>query len=179
MTKPSGSSTMSFGSSATPFRAKSNQQPASIADIARHLECLSELIVGSWDESNGYRAREIMPRHCPATFQTEFISMDFGAWPHLPALEDYLKHCDNLRLVNPAWRMNAYNFSAFVDRELQTAVVWFTSGPSSQPANDEGNWNTHRESVSKLKWRRREGDGEWECYCHSVIRGGGVAVPMG
>lgn len=92
--------------------------------------------------------------------------------PKTNTLKELLAIIDAVKQVNPSWKITPYNFTAMLDHELLHGVVWFTSGPAGGPGGPE-DCSANRESVSKQKWRRRELDGQWECYSEVVVRGGG------
>ena len=139
------------------------------------LETTSAKLIHSWDGTDGVGNFDILRQYCTGNFTMEYFPDLEFPWPRTNTLEDHLSLISDLKQVNPSWQMRPYNFTAVLDRELDNAVVWFTSGPSGGPGS-AGDWSSNRESVSKLKWRKRKADDHWECYC--MCSKGNALKPM-
>lgn len=150
---------------------KAEERKKKEEELKSFLELTSAQLVASWTDSSD-RDHEIMYKYLAPSFSFDFFPDVEFPWPRTRTLKDFIAHLENVQSVNPAWRMRAYNFSTVLDTGLDNAVVWWTSGPSGNPGNESGDWSTNRESVSKLKWRKRSTDGGWECFGIVTIRGG-------
>lgn len=96
------------------------------ADLVRDLELVSENIVKAWDGTYGPSSYDFLRQWC-----SEDYKMDWHGDYNLrltETLDQHMMQLDVLKKVNPAWRMNAYNFTAVLDREGTAAMVMFTSG---------------------------------------------------
>lgn len=142
--------------------------------LEQYLENLSARILLAWDSSQGSEGLDFVRRFLTPDFEMAWSASTFfdAPFPYTNNREDHLKNAAALKKANPLWRVDAHSFSADVDYARGTAIVWFTSGATGDPGNGD-EWTTNRESVSQLFWRRRKTDGEWECYRHCGIRGGG------
>lgn len=138
-----------------------------------YLESLTSLLMDAWDGSAGPTSYDIIRRHCTPDFQMVNTNFHESPFPASSSLEEHLDVLTDLKRRNPAWKVHAYNVSAVVDEAHNHAVVWFTSGASGEPATGSDDWRTNRESVSQMHWRKRPKDGQWECYGHHCLRGGG------
>ena len=145
-----------------------------VGTIKGTLEDLSASLLQAWDGSLGPNSNDFIRQYSATDFANLNRTWTESPFSYARNLEEHIKILDEVKRVNPDWRVNAFNFTAQLGRDKRSAVVWFTSGASGNPAGSEGGgWPTNRESVSKFYWRKRESDEEWECYKHACIRGGG------
>ncbi|KAF2167584.1 hypothetical protein M409DRAFT_54176 [Zasmidium cellare ATCC 36951] len=118
-------------------------------------------------------AYDIIRRWCTADFMMENSSLHECVVPFADNLETHLQNVDVLKVKNPGLRLNVSNVAAILDDYTREITVWYTSGASGGPDSE---WNSNRESVGVLHWRRRTSEDNtatcWECYRHSCIRGG-------
>ena len=157
---------------------KSLQVAASGTRITeRYLEELSAALVNAWDLSRGSDSIDLIRKHTAPDFANKGKTLHENPAAYSGDLEDFIAKMKTLKRLNPDWRVNAFNFTAILERGQQTAVIWFTSGASGNPGGSH-EWTTNRECVLHLHWRRRERDQEWECYSHGSIRGGGGGSDM-
>ncbi|KAK4505197.1 hypothetical protein PRZ48_003160 [Zasmidium cellare] len=98
-------------------------------------------------------------------------------------LEEHLQSLRMLKKVNPAWRVDPFNFTVDLQEGGREAIVWLTSRGTSSVGGEmdddegiaKGRWGSGRESVSIVFWRKepRDGKGVWIMYKHVGIRGPG------
>lgn len=162
---------MAQNADTTGDETKAEKRKKEAESLKAFLEFTSAQIVTSWTDSSD-RDHEIVYKYLSEDFKFDFYPDVEFPWPRTNTLEDFIALMENVQKANPSWRMEAYNFSTELDSGLDNAVVWWTSGPSGDPGNDADDWRaTNRESVSKLRWRKRSSDGGWECFGCLTIRG--------
>ncbi|KAF2160153.1 hypothetical protein M409DRAFT_29448 [Zasmidium cellare ATCC 36951] len=91
--------------------------------------------------------------------------------PHVQSRQQQLDNILALRKAHPEWKLRIFHLSAVVESGGEAGWVLYTSLGEGGPPDEE--FNAQQEMVGRFSWRRRVGDGVWECFMHEGIRGGG------
>lgn len=159
-----------------------NPGPSSTAATAAHLEILSTNIMEAHGHICQPSSRALLHQHCSPDFEMAFTNPHEGPLPYASSLESHISNIFAFKREHPDMCIIVENSTATVQGEF--ATVWLTiRGCSIRKKGKAGVVDAaneqlyNRESIAILYWRRRESDGEWICYRHEGIRGGGDMFP--